>query len=272
MRIRKRDEKRIVTIQEKLVWHRNIIIMKSTSSLGRTSSRLSNYSRTFDLPEDDQDGSETVSDCEIGGAMLPIFLNDLRRNNQDELVEVTLELENDSIVVCSVNPNRRGMSTQSTPGGGAAARVLERSLSATSRIGRKFGWLRSRSSRTTWSENEERAISARDVRRLKAKHDRSKLSTQRGLKGLRFISKTTGTSESNELWKRVESRFKSLAKDGLLAREDFGECIGKKLLVMTNNLIKLCLSLRTYVSDMLWEQLCQEWWIRRISRCVYLMP
>lgn len=246
MRIRKREEKRIVTIQEKLVWHRNIIIMKSTSSLGRTSSKLSNYSRTFDLPEDDQDGSETVSDCEIGGAMLPVFLNDLRRNNQDEFVEVTLELENDSIVVCSVNQN--------TPGGGAAARVLERSLSATSMIRRTFGWLRSRSSRTTWSENEERAISARDARRLKAKHDRSKLiSTQRGLKGLRFISKTTGTSESNELWKRVESRFKSLAKDGLLAREDFGECIGKKLLVKKNNLIKSCLSLRTYVSDMLCE-------------------
>jgi respiratory burst oxidase len=202
--------------------------MKSTSSFGRTSSRLSNYSRTFDLPDDDLDGSETASDCEIGGAMLPIFLNDLRRNNQDELVEVTLELEKDSIVVCSVNPNGRGMSTPSTPGGGAAAGILERSLSATSRIRRKFGWLRSRSSRTTWSENEERAISARDARKLKAKLDRSKLSAQRGLKGLRFINKTTGTtSESNELWKRVESRFKLLSKDGLLAREDFGECIGK---------------------------------------------
>lgn len=201
--------------------------MKSTSSFGRTSSRLSNYSRTFDLPDDDLDGSETASDCEIGGAMLPIFLNDLRRNNQDELVEVTLELEKDSIVVCSVNPNGRGMSTPSTPGGGAAAGILERSLSATSRIRRKFGWLRSRSSRTTWSENEERAISARDARKLKAKLDRSKLSAQRGLKGLRFINKTTGTtSESNELWKRVESRFKLLSKDGLLAREDFGECIG----------------------------------------------
>ncbi|KAG6771966.1 hypothetical protein POTOM_023361 [Populus tomentosa] len=201
--------------------------MKSTSSFGRTNSRLSNYSRTFDLPDDDHDGSETASDCEIGGAMLPIFLNDLRRNNQDELVEVTLELEKDSIVVCSVNPNGRGMSTPSTPGGGSAAGILERSLSATSRIRRKFGWLRSRSSRTTWSENEERAISARDARKLKAKLDRSKLSAQRGLKGLRFINKTTGTtSESNELWKRVESRFKLLAKDGLLAREDFGECIG----------------------------------------------
>ncbi|KAJ6746583.1 putative proteinDPH OXIDASE [Salix koriyanagi] len=171
--------------------------MKSTSSLGRTSSKLSNYSRTFDLPEDDQDGSETVSDCEIGGAMLPVFLNDLRRNNQDEFVEVTLELENDSIVVCSVNPNLGGMSTQSTHGGGAAARVLERSLSATSMIRRTFGWLRSRSSRTTWSENEERAISARDARRLKAKHDRSKL-----------ISTQTRTE-------RVE-----------VHKEDFGECIG----------------------------------------------
>nr|ADR70883.1 respiratory burst oxidase E [Manihot esculenta] len=160
--------------------------------------------------------------------MLPIFLNDLRRNNQQDLVEVTLELDNDSIVVCSVKPNPT--SVTSDPGCGVdvhSAGILKRSLSATSRIRQKFGWGRSRSSRTTSSEIEDRTISARDARKIKAKLQRTRSSAQRALKGLRFISKTTGASnDANELWRRVESRFDSLAKDGLLAREDFGECIG----------------------------------------------
>jgi respiratory burst oxidase len=47
-------------------------------------------------------------------------------------------------------------------------------------------------------------------------------------KGQRFISKSTGKEacHADELCRKVEARFESLAKDGLLAREDFGECIG----------------------------------------------
>ncbi|KAJ8750892.1 hypothetical protein K2173_016073 [Erythroxylum novogranatense] len=188
----------------------------SSPSFGRTSSRLSDYSRRFDLQEDCDD-SGAAGDLEVGGAMLPIFLNDLRRNNEQDLVEVTLELDKDSIMVCSVNANPTPTTSR-----------LERSLSSTtSRIRRKFGWLRSRSSRTTSSEIEGRTLSARDARKMKAKLQRTRSSAQRALKGLRFISKNTvGVSDSEEMWRRVESRFNSLAKDGLLAREDFGECIG----------------------------------------------
>ncbi|XP_050219124.1 respiratory burst oxidase homolog protein E [Mercurialis annua] len=215
--------------------------MKSTSSFGGSSSRLSNYSRTFDLPDDnnypDHDDSGVNSDCEqLGGAMLPVFLNDLRRNNEQDLVEVTLELDNDSIFVCSVKPNINPTSSViSDPGGGARGGDntergnLERSLSATSRIRRTFGWLKSRSSRTSAaSEVEERTITARDARKMRAKLERTRSGAQQALKRLRFISKTTDgvSDDSNELWKRVESRFNSLAKDCLLAREDFGECIG----------------------------------------------
>ena len=45
--------------------------------------------------------------------------------------------------------------------------------------------------------------------------------------GLRFISKSGEATE--ELWRKVEERFNVLAKDGLLAREDFGECIGEEI-------------------------------------------
>lgn len=163
--------------------------------------------------------------------MLPKFLNDLRQ----DLVEVTLELDDDAdeIVVCSVAPapptaTNDGSSSASEP---AVNGILRRSLSATSRSIRKtFGWLRSASTRTTASNSEsvEFTLSAREARRLKAKLQRTRSSARRALDGLRFISKTTvGGNGAEELWKQVEARFELLAKEGLLARKDFGECIGK---------------------------------------------
>lgn len=202
--------------------------MPSVSSFGRSSPH-SHYSRTFELSDEYGElYSRRDSDYGLGGAMLPIFLNDLRRNNQqqEDLVEVTLELEKDAVVLCSVTPNVPQSSHTEGDSSDVPSGVLERSLSATSRLRKKFSWLRSGSSRSTSSDILDRKISERDARRIKAKFERTRSSAQRGLKGLRFISQTTGASDAEELWKTVESRFESLAKDGLLAREDFGECIG----------------------------------------------
>ncbi|OMO86369.1 hypothetical protein COLO4_21217 [Corchorus olitorius] len=208
----------------------------SFNSFGRSSSKLSNYSRSFDLPDDLEDPSR--DEYGVGGAMLPIFLSDLQRNNHQDLVEVTLELENDSIVFCSVAPPPTStpplpvaVDEKETSSVAASSGIFARSLSVTSRIRRKFAWLKSGSSSrasSTAAENdhEERRITARDERRIKAKLQRTKSTAQQALKGLRFISKTTGANDAEEMWRRVESRFESLAKDGLLAREDFGECIG----------------------------------------------
>eukprot|EP00250_Pteridium_aquilinum_P004331 c14550_g2_i1 orf=954-1937(+) len=56
---------------------------------------------------------------------------------------------------------------------------------------------------------------------------RCKSSAEFALEGLRFISKTTGDSAIQ--WQAVENRFYSLAStDNLLARADFGFCIGMK--------------------------------------------
>ncbi|KAM4097583.1 hypothetical protein ACJW30_07G012200 [Castanea mollissima] len=200
--------------------------MRLSASSG-SSSKRSNYSRSFDLPEDDLDGSTTICGGG-GGAMLPIFLNGLGRqsNNSQDLVEVTLELEDDSVVVCSVTPTRDEL---------LPPQRLERNLSITSRIRRKFPWLRSSSSNASETASDEEAaaeentiMSARDARRIKASLQRSGSNAQQALKGLRFISKSTSTKacDSEELWRKVESRFRKLAKDGLLSREDFGECIG----------------------------------------------
>ncbi|KAA3457913.1 respiratory burst oxidase-like protein E [Gossypium australe] len=206
----------------------------SFHSFGGSSSKLSNYSRSFELPED-LDGL-AGDEYGVGGAMLPIFLSGLQRNNQQDLVEVTLELENDSIVFCSVTPSTtpQQVGAEEKEGGSVngSSGILARSLSATSRIRRKFAWLKSGSSSRASSsaaevdQIQDRRITARDERRIKAKLQRTKSSAERALKGLRFISKNTGENDAVEMWKRVESRFESLAKDGLLAREDFGECIG----------------------------------------------
>ncbi|KAK2985266.1 hypothetical protein RJ640_009174 [Escallonia rubra] len=193
-----------------------------SSSLG-SGSRRSSYSRGFDLPEDSSDYGG------VGGAMLPMFLNDLRQNHQqgDDLVEITLELEDESVVVCNVTPASNANSAGGTEG--QVTGFFERSLSATQRIRRKFSWLRSPSATSSDVDQEPTvsvSVSTREAMKMKAKLVRTKSSAQRALGGLRFISKTTGTSDANALWKIVESRFECLAKDGLLSREDFGECIG----------------------------------------------
>lgn len=186
--------------------------MMRSSSLGSGSRRLSNYNRNYDLPAD-QDSRDQYRP---GGAMLPIFLND------HDLVELTLELDHDSIVVCSVTAPTGDQEPAAANG------FLPRSFSATSRL---LSWLRS-SSRTSSEGDQDPTISARDSMKMKAKLVRTKSSAQRALGGLRFISKTTGTCDANELWKNVETRFDSLAEDGLLSREDFGECIGEFVLLI----------------------------------------
>ncbi|KAK9131474.1 hypothetical protein Sjap_011961 [Stephania japonica] len=217
---------------------RTSVSMSSSSSAVGSSPGKSNYSRRFDFPDALSDSGEFA----IGGAMLPIFLNDLRHHNANaaaaenkDFVEVTLELEDDSIVLCSVTPTAAGAGGEESSGGGGGG-FFSRSVSASaSKLRRKFSWLRSSSSRASLSEvdgDDDRlhldhaAMSARDARKIKAKLQRSRSSAQQALKGLRFISKTTGNVDSTELWKNVESRFFKLSTDGFLSREDFGECIG----------------------------------------------
>jgi respiratory burst oxidase len=74
----------------------------------------------------------------------------------------------------------------------------------------------------------EAALAARERRRVQARLlNRSRSGARRALKGLRFISRTTTDADGGAaLWRAVEERFNALATDGLLARDDFGDCIG----------------------------------------------
>jgi len=185
------------------------------------------------LPEN-FDASSPVTGGHAYGAMLPVFLNDLRSNHHKELVEITLELENDAVVLCNVAPAPssapNASPSSSTAGGDGSGGGVARSLSITSRIRRKFPWLRSMSSASVESAAasvEDPLVTARNARKMRVKLERTRSSAQRALKGLRFISKSGEATE--ELCRKVEERFNVLAKDGLLAREDFGECIGEEI-------------------------------------------
>lgn len=206
----------------------------------RTSSFRRCSTGEFDLQEN-FDASSPVTGGHAYGAMLPVFLNELRSNHHKELVEITLELENDAVVLCNVAPApssapNASPSSSTTGGdgnGGGGGGGVARSLSITSRIRRKFPWLRSMSSASAESVTaasaavEDPLVTARNARKMRVKLERTRSSAQRALKGLRFISKSGEATE--ELCRKVEERFNVLAKDGLLAREDFGECIGEEI-------------------------------------------
>ncbi|XP_062194767.1 respiratory burst oxidase homolog protein E-like isoform X1 [Phragmites australis] len=222
-----------------------------------SNARRSGHRRIADYLADDQTTTTDASDNEsfttangeeffaaagsgAGGGMLPAFLAD-----QGDLVEVMLEFDEESMVVRSVTPTSAalygaaaapaGVSPSTLSEGGAGpggARSLSRCSSTSSRIRKKFAWLRSPSPspsprRPTPVElQREAAMAARERRRVQAQLNRSRAGAKRALKGLRFISRTTGSAEAAELWRRVEERFNDLARDGLLSRDEFGECIG----------------------------------------------
>lgn len=219
--------------------------MVRTASSGG-SSRRSGHRRIADILMDDDDSSDesayhgySYGYGSSSGGMLPVFLSDQR-----DLVEVMLELDEDSMVVRSVTPTSAAVATTAAASVGRHSSASSGwSSSTASRIRRKFGWLltpaptppRTLADMMAVEDSPSgplphpapAAMSSRDARRIRARLERSRSGAQPALKGLRFISQTTaGAADASELWRRVEARFATLAKDGLLSRDDFGECIG----------------------------------------------
>ncbi|KAG2321243.1 hypothetical protein Bca4012_055817 [Brassica carinata] len=141
----------------------------------------------------------------------------------------------------------RSESTRTTASSVGGREISTETTGRFTRIRQTLGkLLRSDSTRTTTSVGRERDIesqtrerpimSARDKRKEEVKLQRTRSSAQRALQGLQFINKTTkGNScrcdwdcNCDEMWKKVEKRFETLSREGLLAREDFGECVGMK--------------------------------------------
>ncbi|XP_073010095.1 respiratory burst oxidase homolog protein E-like [Typha latifolia] len=195
--------------------------------------RKSGHRRIADFLAEDTDSDAESFITAYGGTddetpPTPLF------SNRSDLVEVMLELDEESMVVRSVTPTTSSILYGGVPGRvtpDPGGRSLSRSSSTTSRIRKKFAWLRSPSPSPLRSSELAQApatpaMAAREKRRIQARLNRTRSGPQRALKGLRFISRTTGSVQAAELWWRVEERFNCLARDGLLSRDDFGECIG----------------------------------------------
>ncbi|KAG2562459.1 hypothetical protein PVAP13_8KG283503 [Panicum virgatum] len=150
--------------------------------------------------------------------------------DDDDYVEITLDVRDDSVAVHSVKPAHH----HGGAGAGAEdpdvtllARTLESRRSASSAI-------RSASSRIKQVSQELRRLASLNRRggggaAGRGGLDRSKSAAAHALKGLKFISRADGAKG----WDAVEERFDKLDRDGklqngLLPRSMFGQVIGMR--------------------------------------------
>nr|GEV03923.1 respiratory burst oxidase homolog protein C-like [Tanacetum cinerariifolium] len=139
----------------------------------------------------------------------------LKPSNNDDYVEITLDVRDDSVAVHSVKA--AGGADMEDPELALLAKGLEKRSSFGSSV------VRNASSRIRQVSQELKRLtsfSKRPIGRL----ERTKSAAAHALKGLKFISKNDGGAA----WAALEKRFNDLTKEtnGLLPRSLFGECIG----------------------------------------------
>lgn len=138
----------------------------------------------------------------------------------DEYVEITLDIRDDSVAVHSVQ--------QASPGGPQnledpeltllTKKTLESSLNKSSSL----SFFRSTSSRIKNASRELRRVFSRRPSPAVRRFDRTSSAAIHALKGLKFIATKTAA------WPAVEERFDKLSLDsnGLLLSSKFWECLG----------------------------------------------
>ncbi|XP_047331930.1 respiratory burst oxidase homolog protein C-like [Impatiens glandulifera] len=141
-------------------------------------------------------------------------------SGQEDYVEITLDVREDSIAVHSVK--------NATAGGGDLENedpeftLLAKGFEKRSSFGSSI--VRNTSSRIRQFSHELKRIASLTKKPRHIRYDRSKSAAAYALKGLKFISKTDGGAG----WTAVEKRFDNLtaSSNGLLPKSLFGECIG----------------------------------------------
>ncbi|CAH8361686.1 unnamed protein product [Eruca vesicaria subsp. sativa] len=145
-----------------------------------------------------------------------------RGGEEEEYVEITLDIRDDSVAVHSVQ--------QASPGGGGpqdledpeltllTKKTLESSLNKSTSL----SFFRSTSSRIKNASRELRSVFSRRPAPAVRRFDRSSSAAIHALKGLKFIATKTAA------WPAVEQRFDklSLESNGLLLSSKFWECLG----------------------------------------------
>ncbi|KAK3119038.1 hypothetical protein QOZ80_9BG0712690 [Eleusine coracana subsp. coracana] len=176
-------------------------------------------------------------------------------DDDDDYVEITLDVRDDSVAVHSVRPAAGGNGEDSDVT--LLARTLEKRSSS-------FGHsvIRNASSRIKQVSQELRRLASVNRRGGGAGHgggrtlDRSKSAAAHALKGLKFISRADGASG----WPAVEERFEKLAENGLLHRSKFGKCIGMKELEFAGELFDALARRRNISGDSISMAELLEFW------------
>ncbi|KAI3686327.1 hypothetical protein L1987_80001 [Smallanthus sonchifolius] len=140
----------------------------------------------------------------------------VRSGNNDDYVEITLDVVEDTVAVHSVK----------AAGGGDVEdpelTLLAKGLEKRTTLGTSV--VRNASARIRQVSEELRKLTSFSRRPPAGRYDRTKSAATHALKGLKFISKTDGAAA----WAALEKRFVELTVNttGLLPRALFGECIG----------------------------------------------
>uniref|UniRef100_A0A0E0J2L8 Uncharacterized protein n=1 Tax=Oryza nivara TaxID=4536 RepID=A0A0E0J2L8_ORYNI len=174
-------------------------------------------------------------------------------DDEEDYVEITLDVRDDSVAVHSVKPAGGGGEDSDVT---LLARTLEKRSSS-------FGHsvIRNASSRIKQVSQELRRLASVNRRGGGGgaggpRFDRSKSAAAHALKGLKFISRADGGAG----WPAVEKRFDDLAKDGLLPRSKFGQCIGMKELEFAGELFDALARRRNISGDSISKAELLEFW------------
>ncbi|KAJ4900842.1 Respiratory burst oxidase-like protein D [Raphanus sativus] len=142
-----------------------------------------------------------------------------RGGEDDEYVEITLDIRDDSVAVHSVQ--------QASPGGGAhedpeLTLLTKKTLESNLNNSASLSFFRSTSSRIKNASRELRRVFSRRSAPPARRFDRTSSAAVHALKGLKFIATKTAA------WPAVEQRFDKLSLDsnGLLLSSKFWECLG----------------------------------------------
>ncbi|XVF63872.1 hypothetical protein PTKIN_Ptkin09bG0121100 [Pterospermum kingtungense] len=139
--------------------------------------------------------------------------------DNDDYVEITLDIRDDSVAVHSVQGADGGHEDPEL------ALLAKRTLESKSASFRSFLFGNTSAQIKQVSQELKRVLSRRPSNAGR-RFDRTKSAAAHALKGLKFITTKTGASGNG--WSSVEKRFNELtaSSDGLLHRSQFAECIG----------------------------------------------
>ncbi|XP_044462711.1 respiratory burst oxidase homolog protein D-like [Mangifera indica] len=179
----------------------------------------------------------------------------------ENYVEITLDIHNDSVAVHSVHHASGGAALHEDP---------ELSLLAKKTLEKKSSSVRSSLFRSTSSHlrqvSQELKRLTSFTKRSSRRFDRTKSAAQRALKGLKFITAKTGASGNG--WPAVEKRFDDLtaSTNGMLQSPMFGECIGMNSKEFAGELFKALARKHNITGDsitkaqlkLFWDQISNE--------------